>query len=214
MYLSTSSRNRYLLAVLSLAMVYGIAAVGMAADESEQKKQTKSAEATKTDDVKFESITIKVPKSWQWKPNLSKLNKKEFEIPPVKGDSESAELYVSFLFNSDGESGETIKSWIKQFQPDGRKAKVTEGTSPQGKYTIVDVTGTFNKPVSVAVEPTRPLPDARMLATVLTTKEGWRYVFILSGPNKTVTAAAKAFRDSFAADAEKEKEIKLKEGSK
>jgi gluconolactonase len=94
-----------------------------------------------------------------------------------------------------------------------RKSKVTEGTSPQGKYTLVDITGTYNKPVGEAVEPTRPLPDARMLAAILHPKEDLHYCVILSGPKKTVTAAAKAFRDSFGADAKREKELKLEEGS-
>ena len=219
MNLSTSIRNRFLPAVIFLAAVFGIAAVGMAANDAEPHKQPKSAEATKTKtkEVKFDELSLKVPESWQEQGNTSKFKKLEFAIPPVKGDSESAELYVSYgsLAGRNEQAKPSMSGWHKSFEPEGRKSKLTEGAWSKGKYYIIDITGTYNKQVGPAAEPTRALPDARVLTAILAKdKEGGDYLLILSGPRKTVTSAASAFRDSFGADAKKEKELKVEEGSK
>ncbi|MEX2288448.1 MAG: hypothetical protein WD648_15230 [Planctomycetaceae bacterium] len=210
MDLSISNRNRCLSIVLSLAVVCAFGAVGIAADDAKKDEKAKPAEATK--DVKIDDITLKVPESWKQQEPTSNSRKAQFKIEKVEGDSESAELAVFFFGGSGGGVDANLKRWVSQFQDKERKAKITQGESPQGKYVFADITGTYNMPIGPIVQQkTKPLPGARMLGVILSVEGKGNYFLKLTGPEKTVAAAAKAFRDSFGADASKEKELKLDE---
>lgn len=180
---------------LALAMV----AVVHAAD--------KPAEPVKTREVKIKDIFLTVPESWQQQKPSNRLRLAQFAIPAVKGDKSGVQLVV---FSFGGSSIQAnVDRWKAQFRRDGRKVKVTEGKSPQGKYVIVDLSGTYNQPVGPPfMRKTKLLPDARMLAVILIVKGKGVYYLKMAGGGKTVTSAAKLFRASFGGDAEKEKEFK------
>ena len=74
---------------------------------------------------------------------------------------------------------------------------------------LVDVTGTYNKPIGPPIQQkTKAMPAARMLGVILAVEKKGNYFLKVTGPQKTVSAAAKAFRNSFGAAASKEKEYK------
>jgi hypothetical protein len=163
----------------------------------------------KTNDVKIQDITLRVPQTWKQQPPANRLRLAQFDIPAAEGDKEDAELVISSFGGGGGGIDANVQRWVEQFQPEGRKAKIHTGTSPQGAYVIADLTGTYNKPDGPRVlRKTIPTPGSRMLAVILTVEDKANYFLKLTGPEKTVTAAADAMRASFGADAEKEKEYK------
>jgi len=208
----TSGSKQFQFSMFALAAVCSLSAI--AASAQLPSKPSKSADASKTREFKYEEIPLRIPTTWNHLPNTSKLNKLEFEIAPVKGDSEPAHFYMSFVFQSQGPTEQMMNEWIEGYLPKGRKAKVSEGTFAKGKYTIVDVAGTLNRKGDSADEPPKAIPGRHLIAVVLTVEDDLRYFLTLSGPDKTVTAAAKAFRESFGGDVKKEKELKQSAATK
>lgn len=159
----------------------------------------------KTREVTIQDITLTVPESWKQEEPSSKLRAGQFAVPPVKGDTEPSELSIFFFGGASGGVDANIDRWVKQFEADSLKKKLTTGASPQGKYILVDLTGTYNKPVGPPVfGKTEPMPGARSLSVILALKEKGNYFLRLTGPEKTVTAAADEFRRAFGGDAKKE----------
>lgn len=150
-------------------------------------------------------ITLKTPASWKQSKPSSNLRLAQFEIPPAEGDKEPAELAI-FSFGGGGGVQANVDRWIGQFYGDDRKSKVTSGKSDIGQYVVVDVTGTYKKPVGPPVlRKTEALKGARMLAVILAVEGKGNYFLKMTGEGATVSAAAKAFRASFGGDEEKEK---------
>lgn len=164
------------------------------------------AEDAKTVEVKVLDIKMKVPESWKEKP-ASGFRAAQFDIPAVEGDKEGGELIV-FHFGKNGGGGvqANIERWIKQFDADERKLKIFEGESTQGKYTLVDLSGTWNKSIGPpAAGKTVKMPGARFLGVILHSEKGGDFFIRLTGPEKTVTGSATAFRTALGADEKKEK---------
>jgi gluconolactonase len=161
----------------------------------------------KTREVKIEEITLAVPGHWVQKPASNKLRLAQFDIPAAEGDEEASELVVYSFGGGGGGVDANIKRWIDQFQPKGRKVKLTSGKSPQGEYIFVDLSGTYNKPIGPPIlNKTEPLANARMLAVILTIEQKGNYFLKLAGPEKTVSGESKSLRAAFGADETKEKE--------
>lgn len=160
----------------------------------------------KTNEVKVNDITLKVPADWKNAPPSNRLRLAQFEIPAVKGDKEPAELVISSFGGTGGGIAANVSRWIGQFNSDGRKVKVTQGESEQGKYVFVDISGTYNKSIGPPIlRKTEAVPNSRMLGVILAV-EGKAYYFLkLTGPDKTVAEAADALRTSFGASAKDEK---------
>jgi len=171
---------------------------------------TRADEKSKTREVKVKDITMIVPKAWKQQPPANKLRLSQFLIPASKGDKETTELVVSSFGGGGGGLNANINRWVGQFQSKGRKVKISTGTSPQGEYVIVDVTGTYNKSIGPPFQrKTKAIPGARMLSVILAVEKKGNYFLKMTGPAKSVTEAADAFRKSFGADAKKEKELDL-----
>ena len=65
------------------------------------------------------------------------------------------------------------RRWIGQFEPRGRSVKLSQGTSTQGEYYVVDITGTYNMPVGPPVlRKTEKRPGSRVLAAIVRTSGG------------------------------------------
>jgi gluconolactonase len=175
------------------------------------EEQAEKKQEPKTDEVKIDDITLIVPKTWKQGEPKNKMRKAEFLLPAVEGDKEPPELVIYYFGSFSGSIQANVNRWIGQFEPTGRKMKVTQGESPHGNYVVVDLSGTFNKPVGPPIlQQSRPLPGARMLAAILTVEEKGHYYLKLTGLEKSVAASANAFRASFGGDATKEKEVEQK----
>jgi hypothetical protein len=159
-------------------------------------------------EVKAQDLTLKVPAAWKQQQPSNNLRLAQFVIPAAEGDEEEGELVLFPPFG--GTIPQNIQRWIDQFQEEDRKLKMTQGTSPQGKYVFVDLIGTYNKPDGPPIlRKTKPAPGYRMLAVILTPEGGGNYFLKVTGPEKTVTEALDAFRDSYGADTDTEEEYKL-----
>lgn len=190
----------------TLVALLGLGLTGLrAADEAE--KETK----TKTETVKVKDLTLDVPTTWDQQPPSNNLRLAQFVIPAAKGDKEPAELVVSSFGGGGGGVEANVKRWIGQFQEDGRKSKVTLGESEQGKYVLVELAGTYNKPDGPPfLRKTIPQPGSRMIGVILQIPNEGVYFLKTTGYDKTVAAAVDDIRAAFGADAESEKELELK----
>lgn len=194
--------NRFLVLGGSLA----IALVAAANDQPGAQSNGRSRE------VEIKDITLTVPARWKQEEPANKLRLAQFRIPAAEGDQEPAELVVSSFGGGGGGTEANVQRWINQFAPDGRTTKLTRGKSAQGSYVFVDLTGTYNQPVGPPVlQQTRPAPGSRMLGVILSVEGKGNYFLKLTGPQKTVTAAAEEFRTSFGGDAAAEEPYKLPE---
>lgn len=162
-------------------------------------------EPAKTREVKIQDIKLNVPQSWKQEEPSSRLRAGQFAVPPVEGDKEPAELSIFFFGGASGGVDANIERWVKQFTAEGRKQKLLTGQSPQGKYVLLDLSGTYNKPVGPPMlGRTEAMPGARSLSVILAVENKGNYFLRLTGPEKTVTEAAEAFRRAFGGDAKKE----------
>jgi gluconolactonase len=167
-------------------------------------------DASKTNEVKVESLILNVPSTWKQEKPSNNLRLAQFVIPAAEGDKEAGELYISPPIGGTAEAN--IERWVGQFVAEGREVKMTQGETAQGKYIVVDLKGTYNKPDGPPVlRKTKPFPGYRMYGVIFSAKEGGNYFFKLTGPEKTVTAQADALRASFGAKAADEKEYKLEQ---
>ena len=115
-----------------------------------------------------------------------------------------------FYFGPQGAGGveENVKRWESQFETEGRKAKIFSGESEQGKYTLLDLTGTYNKPIGPPVQKkSKRLTGWRVVNVLLETKSG-RYYLKVDGPEKTIAAIENDIRAAFGGKKETEKEQK------
>jgi gluconolactonase len=161
--------------------------------------------ADETREVKIEDLKLTVPASWKQQPPSNNLRLGQFEIPAAEGDKEPAELTI-FNFGAGGGVKANIDRWVEQFQPDDRKTKSTQGKCSLGDYVLVDVSGTYKKPVGPPrLGKTEPMPGARMLGVILSVEKKGLYFLKLTGPEKTVAAAAGGIRTSIGAKAGDEK---------
>lgn len=154
-------------------------------------------------EVKAGNVTLQIPKAWKQEEASNNLRLAQFAIPPVKGDSEGAELVLSGPFS--GGVAANAKRWIDQFAGEGRQLKLTRGEAPQGKYVVVDLTGTYNKPIGPPIlRKSEPTPGYRMLGVIFSLQGGGDYFFKLTGPEATVGSVTNLLRSTFGGDATKE----------
>lgn len=190
------------------AMPQDAAATKKTADAATTEKP-KTEKKIETDDVKVKNLTLKVPKTWVKKRSASSMRLATYEVKPVDGEKDSAELTV-FNFSNQGIKA-NIDRWIGQFSGTGRKSKLFKGTCDTGEYYLVNISGTFKKPKPGA-GPFGEKIDAenyRMLGVVLPVKGEGMFFLKLAGPDKTVAAQLKGLRGSFGGKADEEKEAKL-----
>jgi hypothetical protein len=115
------------------------------------------------------------------------------------------------IYEFDGGGGgvtANIRRWYGQFQAKA-DIKVFQGTSPQGPYIVVDITGIYNMPIGPPIQrKTKTLANARMLAVILNVKAKKKVYYLkAAGSMKTVNAHAAAIRAAFGADPKKEVKV-------
>jgi len=167
--------------------------------------------STKTNKVEAQDIVLNVPDGWKQKPQVREPRIVEFEVPPVGDDKESGE-FVVFFFGKQGAGGvqANIDRWVGQLDEEGRKVRIVTGESADGKYTLVDLTGTYNKSIGPPIAGKKKrLAGWRVLNAVIETEAG-PYFLKLDGPQKTIAAVENDFRAAFGGKKDTEKEQKPK----
>ena len=172
----------------------------------------KESEKDDVKEVVIKAIKLNVPASWKQEDPSNNLRLAQFKIPPVEGDKPATELVISSFGGDGGGVDQNFKRWIDQFTPEGRKLKMSSGECDQGKYYVNDISGTYLQSTGgpFAGGKKTPMSGYRSLSVVLAVPEKGVYFLRLTGPEKTVTAAADAFRKSFNGNASKEAEYELK----
>ena len=117
-------------------------------------------------------------------------------ISPVAGDTDNAECAV--FLNIGGGVQANIDRWIGQFsQPDGSpsagKARQRKETINGYQVSFVELNGTFNAGGMAMGGPSTPKSSYRLLGAIVEAPGG-EVFFKLTGPEKTVQAAAKDFQ--------------------
>ncbi|MEM7811474.1 MAG: hypothetical protein AAF532_08370 [Planctomycetota bacterium] len=165
-------------------------------------------EAQATEEVKIRDVTLAVPTTWTQKPPSNRLRLAEFDVPSGDGEETDTQVVVSFFGGGGGGIGANVTRWIGQFDADGREVSLVEGSSPQGKYTFLDLTGTMRKSVGPPfLRKYELIEDARSVAIILTVEGTGNYFLKLAGPRATVDANADALLASFGADRDSEKPL-------
>jgi gluconolactonase len=178
-------------------------AADVIAQDDAAKKQTR--------EVKIEDITLAVPADWKQQPPANRLRLAQFVIPPAGSDEKPTEMVVSFFGGGGGGVDANIERWVGQFEGEGRTAKISKGTSKQGPYYLVDVSGTYKMPIGPPIQGKfESVPDARMLGVILEVEGKGNYFLKMAGPAKTVTAQGEALRASIGGDKKSEKPHEVK----
>jgi hypothetical protein len=166
------------------------------------------ADEAKTVEVKAGELKLTVPEKWESKPPSNNLRLAQFNVAAAEGDSAGAEVVVFPPFG--GSNAQNIQRWVGQFDSEGREMKMFQGKVEQGEYIVVELKGTYKKPIGPPIQQkTEATPGSKMLAVIFKSKAGGNYFLRLTGPEKTVDAAAPAFRSSFGGDAAKEEKFEL-----
>jgi len=167
------------------------------------------ARPAKTKKVKAGEITLNVPEDWKQKETAPGPRVAEFQVPPAGDDKEPGELAV-FYFGPQGAGGvdANVQRWVGQLDEEGRKVKIASGESSLGKYTLVDLTGTYNKSIGPPIaKKSKKLPGWRVINVFVETDAG-PYFLKLDGPEKSMAKVEDDFRASFGAKKDAEQEQK------
>lgn len=182
------------------------------ADEVKKTESAAVQEAKEigTREVKLKDLTLKLPMTWEEQKSASSMRLGTYSIPAVKGDEEPAELAVFNFGGGGGTVSDNLDRWIKQFSGDGKTVKVTKGKAGENEYFIADIAGTYNKPVGpLVLQKTEPAENYRMLGAIVVLEGKGVYFLKLAGPDATVKAQAKMFRESFMGDVAKETDYEI-----
>lgn len=198
------ARQRFLqcLSVFASAALLGaIACSSSAADEPAKTRKVEAGE-----------IQLSVPDSWTKQETTSQMRLAQFSVPKAKGDTEGAEMVVFYFGGSGGSVNANAQRWINQFRQNDRKVKLTSGKSALGDYVLVDLSGTWKKPIGPPIrQQSEDQPGSRFLGVILSVKGQGNYFLRLAGPEKTISENANTFRTTFGGNAKSEKEYKLPE---
>lgn len=189
--------------IVPLAVVGGCLSFALVARADDPKDLTR---------VEVRDITLFVPEGWkqtELTADQQRFRAAQFEIPAAEGDKAGTELVV-FYFGPQGggDAAANVERWLGQFEGQGRKHKQVQGESTQGSYILVDISGTYNKPVGPPVQRKfEAMPDARMIGVILNKGDAGNYFLKLAGPAKTVEGAAAALRTAIGAKADAEQPV-------
>lgn len=166
--------------------------------------------AIKTKEIKAGDLKIAVPEGWKKRQPKSEMRVAEFEVPPTEGDKQAGEFVVFYFQGQGGGLEDNITRWVGQIEPKGREVKLRTGKCELGEYTIVDIRGSYNKPVGPPVLRKSEKFDGWRVINVYLKCENGPYFFKIDGPEKTVEAELDGLRATFGGDAETEVEKEYK----
>lgn len=167
--------------------------------------------AAKTKKVTAGALKLEIPETWEFKESTRQFREGEIKVPAVEGDKDAGEIVV-FFFGQGGAGGvqANIDRWVGQFEEKGRASKVTAGKTTQGDFTLVELSGTYKKPIGPPIAgQSKSMPGWRMLGAIVATEAG-AYFVKFDGPDKTVTASGKAFRAALGVVTDSEKPAEKK----
>ncbi len=195
--------RQMLIPVMSLVLALGL---GFPSAQGDDKKPADDKPAIKTKAIKAGDLKIAVPEGWKKRQPKSEMRIAEYEVPATEGDKETGEFVIFYFQGQGGGLEENITRWVGQIEPKGREVKIRTGKCDLGEYTLVDITGAYNKSVGPPVlRKTQRFEGWRVINVFLKCEKG-PYFFKIDGPAKTVEAELDGLRATFGGDAETEEE--------
>lgn len=168
-----------------------------------------SAKETKTNTVNLQGLVLQIPENWKSERPSNRLRLAQYLIPAAEGETAKTEFVVFPPFG--GSVDDNLGRWVRQFDTKNLKMKTVKGKSKQGVYYLLDISGTYKKPDGPPfLRKTIDAPDHQMLAVILNLPGKGNFFLKMVGPQKTVAKQVKNFRNSFGAQAESEKEYRIK----
>jgi hypothetical protein len=140
-------------------------------------------------------LSFKIPSSWKSERPSNAMRKAQIKINPVAGDDEPAELVVTAFPGAAGGVEANVKRWEGQFEDGDKntpKAKVEERKGVNVSATRVEVAGRYVASMTPGAAKKYDKANYRLLGAIVLTKD-MGYFFKLTGPDKTVLGASKAF---------------------
>jgi hypothetical protein len=172
-------------------------------DDNAKKDEVKKEETVK---AKFGDLNLDLPKSWKQSDATLPMRLATFEIPATGSDKETGEFVISSFPGGGGGVDANISRWIGQFSAEGRDAAVRQGQTGQDEYFIVNISGTYMKPLGPPIlRKTKETPGQRMIGVILNLEGKGVYFLKLTGPDATIAAQLDAVRSSFGGKPEDEK---------
>jgi len=137
-------------------------------------------------------LSWKAPASWPVQASSSTMRVATHRVPPAPGDSEPGELAIFFFGPEGGPVGANIERWFAQFKPEPASAEPNSRVETINGIRVTRVTaeGTFAS--GMPGQPTTPKTSYALLGAIAE-GPGGNVFFKLTGPRKTVRAAAKQF---------------------
>jgi hypothetical protein len=196
----STARDPRPFACAALVALLGWAAFGAACQKQEAKEESKPApvaQPTASAESKAKPAAPKPalkrlewddPKQWRRVPPSSSMRVASYQIPPVAGDKEIAELNV-FVLGGDVDSN--IQRWIDEFSGfDPKTLARSDRVVNDMSESVVEIPkGKFDGGMSDGTESN----NFGLLGGIVTTPENAKYFFKLTGPSATVTGARAAF---------------------
>jgi hypothetical protein len=174
-----------------MSMIHRFATVGLVATfvgaafaaEDKPKKITSGA------------LSFEVPPSWKTEKPSNSMRAAQLSIDPVKGDEDPAALVVNVFPGGAGSLDANIERWEKGFIDADKKtpkAKVEKKKGINVDVTRVEVSGHYVASISPGRPGNYDKEGYKLLGAIVQTSGG-SYFFKLTGPEKTISAAAKGF---------------------
>ncbi len=171
--------------------------------EASNKNQKKTE---KTVDVKIGELDLKLPESWKQSDATLPMRLATFDVPASNGDKENGEFVISSFPGGGGGVDANISRWVGQFSAEGREAVVRQGKAGENDYFIVNISGTYMKPVGPPIlRKTKETAGQRMVGVILNLDGKGVYFLKLTGPDATIAAQVDAVRASFGGQPDDEK---------
>lgn len=188
--------------LISLASLAPSAVLAQKAATATTDKEVKTSEVT------IKDLVLKVPENWTKEKSTSSMRLATYSTPTVGDDKERGELTIFSFRGGGGEVGANLERWVQQFDGKGRTAKMVKGKAGDNVYYLADISGTFNKSVGPPImRKTEARPGYRMLGVILVLEGKGVYYLKLAGPDASIKAQAKAFRNSFGGKADSEEDF-------
>ncbi len=177
------------------------------AEEKTEDASNKNRKKTeKTVDVKIGELDLKLPESWKQSDATLPMRLATFDVPASNGDKENGEFVISSFPGGGGGVDANISRWVGQFSAEGREAVVRQGKAGENDYFIVNISGTYMKPVGPPIlRKTKETAGQRMVGVILNLDGKGVYFLKLTGPDATIAAQVDAVRASFGGQPDDEK---------
>lgn len=155
----------------------------------------RAADEDKTISLADGKVTLVAPAAWEKREPKTNIVEYEFFAPAAEGDENGARVTV---MGAGGGVKANVDRWIGQFsQPDGSstadKTFQDKSTVGDAEVIVVDISGTYKDQMG-PFAPATQRENYRMIAGIVSVKEGGDYFIKMYGPRKTIEAQAEAFK--------------------